>query len=96
MVDWSALSVDSGFPFQRASTERRVEVACPKTAHTQRPHGRGQILSARPDMAAIASAPPGGALPVGLLAWGSSRRRAARGPLFDGAFLGGGFSQGGL
>ena len=34
MVDWSALPQGLGFPFPRASTERCVEVACPKTAHT--------------------------------------------------------------
>ena len=33
-ADWSAHSVGSGFPFLRVSTERRVEVACPKAAHT--------------------------------------------------------------
>ena len=29
-----------GFPFQRTSAERHVEVACPGTAHTQRSQGR--------------------------------------------------------
>ena len=32
--DWSAHLVGSCCPFQQASTERRVEVACPKAAHT--------------------------------------------------------------
>ena len=32
LVDWSVLSVNLGFPFQQTSTERRVEVACPKAA----------------------------------------------------------------
>ena len=34
MVDWSAHPVNSDFPYQRTSAERRVEVACPKTTHT--------------------------------------------------------------
>ena len=37
------LIVGSGCPFPRASTERRVEVACPKTAHTQRSKDHGQV-----------------------------------------------------
>ena len=36
LADWSANSVGSGLPFQRTSTERCVEVACPKAAHIQR------------------------------------------------------------
>ena len=36
LVDWSARLLCSGFPFQQTSTEHRVEVACPKAAHTQR------------------------------------------------------------
>ena len=36
VVDWSAPFLWSGLPFQQTSTGRRVEVACPKTAHTQR------------------------------------------------------------
>ena len=34
VAGWPALSVTSGFPFQRASAERHVEAACPETAHT--------------------------------------------------------------
>ena len=45
LVDWSALPLGLGYPFPRASTERRVEVACPKAAHTQRPHGQDLHLS---------------------------------------------------
>ena len=36
LVDWSARCLIRGFPFQPTSTERRVEVACPKAAHTPR------------------------------------------------------------
>ena len=37
LADWSAHRVGSGFPFQQTSTERCVEVACPRAAHTQHP-----------------------------------------------------------
>ena len=45
LVDWSAHSVCLGFPFQRTSTERCVEVAFPRAAHTHNTHESHEKIS---------------------------------------------------
>ena len=47
LVGWLVclLSEGSGFPFQRTSTERLVDVACPKAAHTKRSQDLGQNVA---------------------------------------------------